>query len=65
MPYTHTHIHARRLFADLFQSDIIVASPLALATKLAEDKRRAAGKVGRRGEGGNANVGQGSTDQAH
>eukprot|EP00967_Tisochrysis_lutea_P082236 scaffold113876_cov16-Tisochrysis_lutea.AAC.1 len=36
-----------RLFADLFESDIIVASPLALATKLAEDKRRAAGKVDR------------------
>ncbi|KXZ45449.1 hypothetical protein GPECTOR_54g190 [Gonium pectorale] len=29
---------AIRLFADLYQSDIIVASPLALATKLAEDK---------------------------
>jgi len=38
---------AIRLFADLFESDIIVASPLALATKLAEDKRRAAGKVDR------------------
>ena len=26
-----------RLYADLFQSDIIVASPIALATKLAEE----------------------------
>ncbi|GFR41586.1 hypothetical protein Agub_g2307, partial [Astrephomene gubernaculifera] len=30
---------AIRLFADLYQSDIIVASPVALATKLAEDAR--------------------------
>ncbi|GLC42263.1 hypothetical protein PLESTM_001310300 [Pleodorina starrii] len=29
---------AIRLFADLYDSDIIVASPVALATKLAEDK---------------------------
>ncbi|GIL58206.1 hypothetical protein Vafri_13325 [Volvox africanus] len=29
---------AIRLFADLYNSDIIVASPIALATKLAEDK---------------------------
>lgn len=28
-----------RLFADFFQSDIIIASPLALATKLEEDAR--------------------------
>ena len=33
-----------RLYADLFQSDIIIASPIAIATKLAEDK--GTGKAG-------------------
>lgn len=32
------------LFSDLFQSDIIVASPISLATKLAEDQAAAGGK---------------------
>ncbi|KAG1670680.1 hypothetical protein FOA52_010955 [Chlamydomonas sp. UWO 241] len=34
-----------RLFADLFQADIIVASPIALATKLAEDLAANGGKA--------------------
>ena len=31
-------LFSSRLYADLFQSDIIIASPIAIATKLAEDK---------------------------
>ncbi len=37
------HLHAG-LFSDLFQSDIIVASPISLATKLAEDQAASGGK---------------------
>jgi U3 small nucleolar RNA-associated protein 25 len=45
-----------KLFADFLQSDIIVASPVALATKLAEDaaaaaERAAAGSSKGRGKG--------------
>ena len=40
-----------KLFADLLQSDIIVASPVGLATKLAEDAAAAGGDKGK-GRGG-------------
>ncbi len=32
-----------KLFSDLYQSDIIVASPIALATKIAEDAKKGEG----------------------
>jgi U3 small nucleolar RNA-associated protein 25 len=49
-----------KLFSDLLSSDIVVASPVAVATKLAEERAAAAASAaGRRGGGGGRGGGRG------